>query len=194
MNSYLLRGALAAVLGKQTDLTVVAELDRADGVVSRAACLHPQVVILDIDEPGDAGVATSRRFVERMPDCALLALTERLTARVLAPALDAGVHGFASANASPERLVETVRRVTRGELVIDPEDALIALRGASNPLTERERQVLRIAAEGVPSPEIAARLFLAPGTVRNHLSAAMQKLDANNRLAAVRRATEDGWL
>jgi two-component system response regulator DesR len=132
--------------------------------------------------------------VKSLPGTAVVALSAKQTPGVLRRALNAGVRGFASRTQAPGELAEVIRRVARGDLMFHQDTALATLAVMENPLTEREREVLRLAAQGLPSREIAARLFLTKGTVRNYLSDAMHKLDCPNRLRAVRRAEECGWL
>lgn len=191
----LLRSALSAVLSSEDDLEVVAELSALDDAVTAVQTKTADVVVVDV--AGIAGVAVHqsvRRLTEAAPGCAVLLLTATRDPELLQEALRAGARGFVSRDLPPAELTGLVRLVARGEVVVDPTTAAAALAPSTNPLTERERQVLRIAAEGVPSKEIARRLFLAHGTVRNHLSSIMRKTGTRNRLQAIRRAQQDGWV
>jgi two-component system response regulator DesR len=190
----LVRGALAAVLAHEEDLEVTPELPLREDVIAAARVHHPAVVIIDADRYGADGLATIQRLGDELPECRVLLLTSQLTAEVLRRALAAGVWGIASPDTSPEQLVQSIRHVAAGERVIDSTLAAAALQTANNPLTDQECAVLQLAGDGMRSREIAERLFLSPGTVRNYLSAAMRKTGARNRLEAVRRARAAGWL
>jgi two-component system response regulator DesR len=190
----LMRGALAAVLAQEEDLEVVSELPMWKGGSATAPARSAAVVILDLDRYGVEAVATVQRLVRELPESRIVALTGQQAPELMRQALDAPLWGLVSADTSPDRLVGLIRQVAAGERVIDPNLAAAALRAAENPLTEQERAALRLAAEGLPSGEIARRLFRSPGTVRNTLSAAIRKTGARTRLEAVRRAREAGWL
>ncbi|OIV38154.1 DNA-binding response regulator [Mangrovactinospora gilvigrisea] len=190
----MLRGALAALLGLEPDLAVVAEVGRGDEVVAAALAARPSVAVLDVGMPGLDGLSAARRLREELPECRVLILTAIGRPEVLRSALAAEVDGFMLKDAPPDRLAEAVRQVAAGERVLDPQLAAAALTARENPLTERETDVLRQAADGAELDEIAGSLHLSPGTVRNYLAAAVTKLDARNRLDAVRIAREAGWL
>ncbi|MEU6034570.1 response regulator transcription factor [Actinomadura sp. NPDC047616] len=190
----ILRGALVALLGLDPGMRVVAEVSRGDEVVAAAREHRPDVAVLDVDMPGLDGVTAAAELAARVPECRVLILTALGRPELLRRALDAGVHGFMLKDAPPDRLADAIRRVAAGERVIDPQLAAAAISGRRNPLSPREVEVLRMAAEGADPAEIAARLYLSKGTVRNYLGAIVTKLDARNRLDAVRIATEAGWL
>jgi two-component system response regulator DesR len=184
----LLRSALSAVLSSEADLEVIAEVAVGDEIFAVADRELPDVIVVDVDDgPGSA----ARLSEEGAP---VLALSAQWTADAVRQALHAGVRGFASKDLSPAHLVRLVRSLASGEKAIDPAVAATVLNPPANPLTEREREVLRAAAEGLPPKEIASRLYLAPGTVRNRLSAILRKTGARSRLEAIRRAREEGWL
>ncbi|MEV5824555.1 response regulator transcription factor [Spirillospora sp. NPDC052242] len=191
---HVVRSALAALLNLEPDLTVVAEVERGDEVLPAAARAEPDVAVLDIGMPGMDGLAAAAALHEAAPAIATLVLTGHGGPGHLRRALTAHVRGFLLKTAPPEELADGIRKVAAGERVLDPRLALTAWDLADNPLTPRETDVLRLAAEGAEAPEIAARLHLSAGTVRNHLTAVVAKLNARNRTDAARIAREAGWL
>jgi two-component system response regulator DesR len=192
---HLIRGALVALLGLEADLDVVADVSTGEAALAAALKERPDVAVLDIAMPGGLdGLAVAGLLAVQVPECRVLILTSVGRPEALRTALDAGVRGFMLKDAPPDRLADGIRRVAAGELVIDPELAATAITGPRNPLTDRELDVLRLAADGADLDEIGRRLHLSKGTVRNYLGAAVTKLDARNRLDAVRIATEAGWL
>jgi two-component system response regulator DesR len=190
----MVRGALVALLGHEDDIDVVAELERGTDVVARAQRLRPDVVVLDLDLADLDGLTVARQLHRTCPDSQVVVVAEQPTPRVLRQALEAQVRGFLAMDSPAPVLTDTVRRVASGESVIDSALARRALAEPSGPLTTREQEVLHAAAEGASAPEIAARLSLSAGTVRNYLSASITKLGARNRLDAVRIAQRRGWL
>ncbi|WP_433413897.1 response regulator [Microtetraspora malaysiensis] len=192
---HLIRGALAALIELEDDMRVVGEVATGEEAVARGVELRPEVVVLDIQMPGRLdGIAAAEELRARAPECALLMLTSAGRTETLRRALAAGARGFMVKDAPPARLAEAIRRVAAGESVIDPSLAAAAITERPNPLTPREAEVLRRAGEGADLAEIAAGLFLSKGTVRNYLGAIVTKLDARNRLDAVRIAAENGWI
>ncbi len=190
----LLRGALRAFLSQEDDLDVVADLREPDELTAVARARRPDVVVVDLEVSGVDMLAVLARLRLEAPDSAVLALSGRSSPEALQRALRAGARGFVTKNLPPAELTRLVRAVAAGERVVDPVAAVAALTAPAGPLTEREREVLRGVAEGLPLKEIACRLFLAHGTVRNHLSAILRKTGSRNRLEAVRRAERAGWL
>ncbi|MFE1950162.1 MULTISPECIES: response regulator transcription factor [Streptomyces] len=190
----MVRGALVALLNLETDLEVVVELERGDEIVPAAIEHRPDVAIIDIDLPGLDGLSAAERLRESVPGCRALVLTSLGRPGTLRRALSAQVSGYLLKDAPPKQLAEAVRRVAAGQRAIDPQLALDAWGGTENPLTERENEVLKLAAEGFEAPEIATRLHLTTGTVRNYLTAIVSKLNARNRVDAIRIARESGWL
>lgn len=190
----LVRGALAAVLAQEDDLEVTSELPVREPAVTAADVRQPAVVILDLDQYGSDGLDTVRRLTEELPESRILVLTGQQAPELLRHALAAQVWGLVSAEASPDQLAAAIRQVAGGRRVIEAVLAAAALRPSRNPLTEQERSVLRLAGDGMRSREIAAQLYLSPGTVRNYLSAAMRKTGGRTRLEAVRVAKEAGWI
>lgn len=189
----LVRGALAALLGLEDDLHVVAAC--ADGEAAWAALqVHaPELLVTDIEMPGLTGLELAERVRTSGLATRVVIVTTFARAGYLRRALDAGVRGYLLKDAPSEQLADALRQVHRGGRVIDPALAVAAW-GEADPLTERERQVLRLAGEGMKSAEIGERLGLGPGTVRNYLSEAIGKLGATNRIEAYRVARQNGWL
>ncbi|GAA2422254.1 MULTISPECIES: response regulator [Streptomyces] len=190
----MVRGALVALLNLESDLDVVAEVERGDEIVDTALKCRPDVAIIDIDLPGLDGLTAAARLRERLPECRTLILTSLGRPGTLRRALSAQVSGYLLKDAPPKQLAEAVRRVAAGQRAIDPQLAVAAWGGTENPLTERENEVLKLAAEGAEAPEIARLLHLTTGTVRNYLTAVVAKLNARNRVDAIRIARESGWL
>ncbi len=188
------RGALAALLRLEKDIEVVAEVGRADDVLAAAMEKKPDVALLDIEMPGGDGLAAAAGLREKLPGCRVLMLTTFGRPGYLRRAMEGGAVGFLTKDMPAAQLASAIRRAKAGERVIDPQLAIDALSEGDNPLTERERDVLAAASSGAGIAEIAGQLFLSPGTVRNYLSLAIQKLDAANRFEAARIAKEKGWL
>lgn len=190
----MVRGALAALLRLEEDIEVVAEVARGDEVVPAAVETQPDVALLDIEMPGGGGLSAARALHERLPSCRIVILTTFGRSGYLRQAMESGAVGFLLKDAPAAELAIAIRRVVAGERVVDPELALAALSEGDNPLTRREREVLAVALDGASIAEIAARLVVSEGTVRNHISTAIQKLGAQNRLEAARLAEQKGWL
>lgn len=190
----MVRGALATLLGLEPDIEVVAQLARGDLVVAAARELSPNVALLDIEMPGADGLEAAAALHREVPSCAVIILTTFGRPGYLRRAMEAGASGFLVKDDPAEELASAIRRIAAGERVIDPTLAAAALSGGPNPLTDRERDVLSASADGSSVSTIAERLFLSDGTVRNYLSSAIQKMYARNRIEAVRRAEDQGWL
>jgi two-component system, NarL family, response regulator DesR len=148
----------------------------------------------NIEMPGGGGLSAARALHERLPSCRMVILTTFGRSGYLRRAMESGAVGFLLKDAPAAELAIAIRRVVAGERVVDPELALAALSEGDNPLTRREREVLTIALDGASIAEIAARLVVSEGTVRNHISMAIQKLGAQNRMEAARLAEQKGWL
>ncbi|HEU0164482.1 MAG TPA: response regulator transcription factor [Thermomicrobiales bacterium] len=190
----MVRGALAALLSLEDDLEIVAELARGDEVVATASSIRPDVALLDIEMPGQDGLSVTRELTAALPACKVIILTTFGRAGYLRRAMENGAVGFLLKDAPATELARAIRRVMAGERVVDPNLALTALSEGNNPLTDRERDVLAASKTGATIAEIANDLFLSQGTVRNHLSSAIQKLNVQNRIEAARVADEKGWL
>ena len=190
----LVRGALAALLDLEPDLTVAAQVGRGDQVVAAAREARCDVALLDVEMPGLDGISAAAELHEQVPSCRSLIVTTFGRPGFLRRALDAGASGFVVKDTPAEQLADAVRRVHRGLRVVDPDLAVESLTVGTSPLTERERDVLVVAAGGGTVADIARETFLSEGTVRNYLSAAMGKTGARTRAEAVRIAQENGWL
>lgn len=189
----MVRGALAALLGLEDDIEVLASC--SDGAVAWAETqrLKPDVIVADIEMPGLTGLELAQRVREHGLPCKVVIVTTFARTGYLRRALEAGVTGYILKDAPAEQLATAIRRVHAGGRVIDPQLAVEAWTEA-DPLSERERQVLRLAGEGRSSADIASQLNLSLGTVRNYLSDAIGKLHASNRVEAYRLARQKGWL
>ncbi len=190
----LVRGALAALLGLEPDMEVVAEVGRGDQVLPAVRAARPDVALLDVELPVRDGLSLAADLQRAAPGCRVVILTTFGRPGYLRRALEAGVAGYLLKDAPSAELARAVRRVCAGERVVAPELALQALHLGESPLSERERQVLAASRSGCAVAELAAQLHLSEGTVRNHLSAAIQKLGVQNRVEAARLAEERGWL
>ncbi|MCV0335518.1 response regulator transcription factor [Microbacterium sp.] len=190
----LVRGALGALLELEPDLTVVGMAADGAEAVRLAEELRPDVCLMDIQMPGMDGVEATRRIREVSGGTRILVVTTFARPGYLRSALEAGASGFIVKDTPAEELAEAVRRVQSGLRVLDPALAADSLFDGANPLSDRERQVLRLAVDGRSAAMIAAEVFLSAGTVRNHLSAAIGKTGAANRAQAVRIALDKGWI
>lgn len=190
----LVRGALGALLDLEPDLTVIGMAADGAEALRLTEELRPDVCLMDIQMPGMDGVEATRRIREVSPDTRILVVTTFARPGYLRSALDAGASGFIVKDTPAEQLAEAVRRVHSGLRVLDPALAADSLFDGANPLSDRERQVLRLAADGRSAAAIAAEVFLSAGTVRNHLSAAIGKTGAGNRAQAARIALDKGWI
>jgi two-component system response regulator DesR len=190
----LVRGALAALLDLEPDLSVVAEVGRGDEVVSAARSAEPDVALLDVEMPGVDGIAATAALRAAVPGCRVLVVTTFGRPGYLRRAMEAGASGFVVKDTPAAQLADAVRRVHAGLRVVDPTLAAETLVAGTSPLTSRESDVLRAARDGGTVADIAKSLQLSEGTVRNHLSAAIGKTGARTRAEAVRLAVENGWL
>ncbi|HZZ97120.1 MAG TPA: response regulator transcription factor [Jatrophihabitantaceae bacterium] len=190
----LVRSALAALLELEDDFEVVAQAGRGDAVVAIALAVRPDVALLDIEMPGLDGLAAAAALRTALPGCRVIILTTFGRPGYLRRAMESGALGFVVKDTEAEQLADAVRRVFRGERVVDPALAAATLAGGASPLTGRERDVLVAARDGATVADIAGKLFLSEGTVRNYLSAAIAKTGTRNRVEAVRAAEARGWL
>jgi two-component system response regulator DesR len=190
----LVRGAMAALLGMEPDLSVVAEVGRGDEVLAAVKANAVDVALLDVEMPGMDGVAAARQVAAHAPSCRVLIVTTFGRAGYLRQAMSAGASGFVVKDTPAKLLADAVRRVHQGLRVVDPALAADSLVHGDSPLTERESDVLRAARTGGTVADIARVLHLSEGTVRNHLSAAIGKTGARTRAEAVRLADDYGWL
>jgi two-component system response regulator DesR len=195
----MMRGALALLLGLEPDLEIVAQVGTGDAIVPTALRERPDVALLDIEMPSASGsVATgldaAAELRTKLPGCRVLILTTFGRPGYLRRAMEAGASGFLVKDGPVEHLAAAIRRVLLGERVVDPALAAAALAAGPDPLTDRERDVLREAADGSTVADIAGRLHLSESTVRNYLSAAITKTATRNRIEAVGVARTNGWL
>ena len=190
----LVRGALAALLDLEPDLTVVAQVGRGDDVVDAARRSSADVALLDVEMPGLDGIAAAALLAREVPGCRSLIVTTFGRPGYLRRAMEAGASGFVVKDTPSYQLADAVRRVAAGLRVVDPALAAESLASGNSPLTPRETEVLIVARKGGSIADIAGELHLSEGTVRNHLSSAIGKTGARNRSEAVGIAAEKGWL
>jgi two-component system response regulator DesR len=189
----MVRGALSALLKLESDLDVIGCAADGEEAWLLAQREKPDVVVTDIEMPKLTGLELAQRIRDREIGGKVIILTTFARPGFLRRALDAGVGGYLLKDAPAEQLAEAIRKVHRGGRAIDPQLALEAWSG-DDPLNDRERQVLRLAGEGLSAGDIAAQLHLSQGTVRNYLSEAIGKLGVGNRIEAYRLARQKGWL
>jgi two-component system, NarL family, response regulator DesR len=190
----MMRSALALLLALEQDIEVVGQAGDGAAVLPLALELQPDVVVLDIEMPGRSGLDVAADLRERLPGGRVLIVTTFARPGYLRRALEVGARGFLAKDGPVEDLATAIRKVYAGAEVIDPGMAVAALAAGPNPLTDRERDVLRSAADGATVNDIAGRLFLSPSTVRNYLSTAIGKTRTRNRMEAVRAAEQNGWI
>jgi two-component system, NarL family, response regulator DesR len=190
----MVRGALEALLALEGDIEVVAQAARGDEVLPAALAAQPDVALLDIEMPGGDGLTAAEELRDQLPACRVIILTTFGRTGYLRRAMEGGAAGFLLKDAPAAELATAIRRVVRGERVVDPALAVSTLGELDSPLTDRERDVLAASVDGATIRDVAAKLFLSEGTVRNYVSTAIQKLGARNRIQAARLAQEKGWL
>jgi two-component system response regulator DesR len=190
----MVRQALVALLELEPDLEVVAQAADGDEALAMAGKHNPDVAVLDIEMPGPNGIEVAGQLGRSGFDGKVIIVTTFDRPGYLRAAMAAGASGFLLKDAPAADLAAAIRRVAAGERVVDPSLAAAALAQGDSPLTDREAEVLAAAASHDAVADVAARLHLSPGTVRNHLSAAIQKLGARNRAEAVQIAQRKGWL
>lgn len=189
----MVRGALSALLGLEGDIDVVGEAADGEAAWRELQRLKPDLLVTDIEMPGMTGLELAQRIQRHELPIKVVIVTTFARAGFLRRALDAGVCGYLLKDAPAEDLAEALRKVHKGGRAIDPHLALDAW-GKADPLNDRERQILRLAGEGMSAGEIAGQLNLSQGTVRNYLSEAIGKLGVGNRIEAYRLARQQGWL
>ncbi|MEV0587906.1 response regulator transcription factor [Nonomuraea sp. NPDC050310] len=191
---HMIRAALTALLRLERDIEVVAEVTRGDEIVPAALEVRPDVAVLDIDLPVLDGITAAATLRERLPGCRILILTAMGQPGQVRRALAGGIEAFLVKDAPGDRLADAIRRTAQGLRVLDPELVAAAMEYGESPLTQREATVLREAAHGSSAEEIAQRLHLSTGTVRNYLTGAITKTGARNKIDAIRIAEDAGWL
>lgn len=191
---HMVRGALVALLSLEPDIEVVAQVASGDAILPAAQRHGPTVAVIDIDLPGVDGLTAAAELREKLPDVRVLILTSLGRPGTLRRALSARVGGFLLKDAPAAELADAIRSVAVGRRVVDAQLALAAWETEDCPLTSREIEVLRLAADGADAVEIGSRLFLSAGTVRNYLTTIVGKLNARNRIDAIRVARDAGWV
>ncbi|MCC2605449.1 response regulator transcription factor [Planctobacterium marinum] len=189
----MLLGAVATLLDLESDFEVVAKAKDGETALSLCAQHHPDVLLTDIEMPGMSGIELAEQLQKNGFTAKIMILTTFARSGYLRRAMDAGVRGYLLKDAPSEELAEAIRKVISGRKVIDPELVMEAFDEA-DPLSEKERKTLKLAADGLTTEQIADKLFLSKGTVRNYLSSASAKLNAQNRIEAARIARQRGWL
>ena len=189
----MVRGALSALLELESDLDVIGSAANGEEAWTLIERDKPDILVTDIEMPKLTGLELAQRIRDRGVECKVIILTTFARPGFLRRALDAGVGGYLLKDAPADQLAEALRKVHRGGRAIDPQLALEAWSG-DDPLNDRERQVLRLAGEGMSAADIAEQLHLSQGTVRNYLSEAIGKLGVGNRIEAYRLARQKGWL
>jgi two-component system response regulator DesR len=191
---HMVRGALVALLNLEPDIEVVAEVSNGTDILAAAHKFRPDVAVVDIDLPGKDGLTAVGDIHEQLPEIRTLILTGLSRPGNLRRALSAKVGGFLLKDAPPAQLADAIRNVAAGRRVVDSQLAMSAWDSAESPLTARETEVLRLTAEGMQAVDIASKMFLSVGTVRNYLTTIISKLAARNRVDAIRIARDAGWL
>jgi len=191
---HIVRSALVALLETEDDLEVVAAVERGDQVMDALVRTQPDVAVLDLEMPGGDGVSVAKRLKAESPATKVIILTALGRPAAVRNALAAGVNGFVLKNAPVDDLVDGIRRVAAGGRVLHPELAAAAVQSGDSPLTPRESDVLTLVADGCGVREAASALSLSEGTVRNYLTATMDKLGARGRTDAVKIAQSNGWI
>jgi two-component system response regulator DesR len=190
----MVRGALVALIELEPDLKVVAAIESGLDIVPTALAYQPDISVIDIDLPGLDGLSAAAQLHESLPSCRTLILTNLGRAGTVRRALAAHVSGYLLKDSPSEKLASAIRNVAAGSRVIDPQIAAAVWDGGQDPLSAREREVLRLTAAGADAAEIAATLHLSVGTVRNYLTTIVSKLNARTRVDAVKTAYDEGWL
>lgn len=190
----LIRDAIAGLLDLEDDFEVVGRAASGDEALATALKVRPDVALLDLQLPGPDGIEVARRLATQLPDCRCIIVTSHARPGYLKSALAAGVRGFLPKTVSSRTFAEVVRSVAGGGRYVDPELAAEAISAGDSPLSPRESDVLALARDGARADEIARRVSLSTGTVRNYLAAAIAKLGAADRHDAARLAAERGWI
>lgn len=193
-DQHLVRGALAALLNLEADINVVAECADGDEVAPALDTQPADIALLDVQMPRQDGLRTAAELKTSHPEVKVLILTTFDRPGYFRQAFEAGAHGFLVKDSPPAELMAAIRRVYLGDKVVDPQRAMLSVETRNNPLTEREREILGLAATGAPVSKIASTVHLSAGTVRNHLSNAIGKTNTTNRIEAARIAADQGWI
>jgi two-component system response regulator DesR len=189
----MVRGALAALLGMECDIDVIGQVEDGKAALDFLKNNTVDILLTDIEMPRITGIELAEKVHDLYPNTRTVIITTFSRAGYIRRAITAGVYAFLLKDSPPEKLAEALTRAMQNKKTIDPELAIAAL-DDKDPLSDKERKALRLAATGRTSSEIAAELFLSEGTVRNYLSEAIAKLNATNRIDAARIARHKGWL
>ncbi|GAA0135295.1 response regulator transcription factor [Paenibacillus sp. YSY-4.3] len=189
----MLRGALASLLDMEEDLQVVGQAENGAEALALVERVQPDVLLMDIEMPGQSGLDIAEFLKQRSSSCRVIILTTFARPGYFERAVQAGVHGYLLKDEPSDKLAESIRRVMAGHREISPELIFGAVR-EENPLTAREREILKLAADGLSAGEIASSLHLSYGTVRNYISEILNKLEVKSRIEAVRLAEGKGWI
>ncbi|WP_045739601.1 response regulator transcription factor [Actinoplanes rectilineatus] len=193
-DEHLIRDAIAGLLELEADFTVVGRAATGDEASTLAARVRPDVALLDLQLPGPTGIEVARSLVTSLPECRSIIVTSHGRPGYLKSALAAGARGFLPKTVPAQTLVTVIRDVHAGGRYVDPVLAAEAISAGDSPLTPREADILALARDGAPVEEIARRVVLSRGTVRNHLASAISKLHAANRHEAAHIAAGHGWI
>lgn len=193
-DQLMFRTAVRRLLELEGDIEVVAEVGRGDELVAAALAVRPDVAVVDIEMPAQDGISAALDLRHSLPGCRTLILTMYGRPGFVQRAMEGGISGFVLKDAPVEALAAAIRRCAAGEDVVDPTLAAQALKAGPCPLSTRERDILAACAEGLSTAEIATRVWLSEGTLRNRVSEILGKLGVRNRAEAVRIARENGWL
>ncbi|WAH36519.1 response regulator transcription factor [Alicyclobacillus dauci] len=189
----MVRGALATLLDLEDDFEVIASVGNGLEAVERAKVLLPDVALLDIEMPKMSGLEVVEKLRSAVPSCRCVLVTTFARPGYMQRAIKAGARGYLLKDAQVEELAAAIRRIVAGDRVMSPELMMAAME-CTNPLTDRESEVLRLAAQGMTTRELARTLCLSEGTVRNYLSETMSKLSTNSRQEAIKTAESQGWI
>ncbi|WHY73921.1 response regulator transcription factor [Fictibacillus enclensis] len=190
----MLRGALGALLDLEADIEVVGQAENGERALSLIASLKPDVCLLDIEMPLMSGLEVAEELKRKKLDCRVIIVTTFARPGYFERAVKADVHGYLLKDGSSEELAASIRKIMKGKREYASELVFGSVRGESNPLTEREREVLRLVGEGKTAKEISNELFLSAGTVRNYISEILAKLQVKSRIEAITLAEEKGWM
>ncbi len=193
-DAAMIRGALVALIELEPDLKVVAEVDKDGEILPTALLYQPDVAIIDVDQPGFDGLTAATQLHGRLPSCRTLILTSLGRPGLLRAVLSASAGGFILKDAPPSQLAAAIRNVASGRPAVSADFVVPTWRSNSVPLSPREHSVLRLAGDGAEPAEIAVAMHLSIGTVRNYLTTIVAKLHARNRVDAIRKAYDIGWL
>lgn len=189
----MLRGALGSLLNLEEDIEIIAEVENGEEALKTILSLQPDVCLMDIEMPIKSGLDVAEQLKQLGSSCKIIILTTFARPGYFRRAVNAGVHGYVLKDGSSDELAETIRKVKKGKREYAPELVFGSL-SEENPLTEREMEIMKLAAEGKTAKEISALLYLSSGTVRNYISEVINKLNVKNRIEAIAIIKEKGWL